>query len=160
QVRTALEPSLKEKGQERVFYEVESPLIPVLVDMEHEGIRLDAAALADFAVQLSKEMDQQEKDLCQMAGREFNINSPKQLGEILFEVLKICEKPKKTRTGQYATDEQTLLALAPDHAIVQRLLEYRAAAKLKSTYADALPLAIRPKTGRVHTTYNQVSTAT
>ncbi len=88
------------------------------------------------------------------------LNSPRQLGEILFDVLKLGEKPKKTRTGQYATDEQTLLALAPDHDIVRRLLEYRGATKLKSTYADALPAAIWPKTARVHTTYNQVTTAT
>jgi DNA polymerase I len=160
QLRAALEPRLKEKHQERVFYDIETPLLPVLVDMEYEGIQVDAAALAEFGAQLSKEMDQAERSLCQMAGREFNVNSPRQLGEVLFEVLKISENPKKTRTGQYATDEQTLLALAPDHEIVRRLLEYRGAAKLKSTYADALPAAIWPRTGRVHTTYNQVMTST
>ena len=132
------------KRQERVFYEIEAPLIPVLVDMEHEGIRVDAAALAEFAAQLGKEMVMLEKTIHQLAGREFNVNSPRQLGEVLFEELKIADAPKKTRTGQYATDEQTLLALASDHEIVQRLLEYRAAAKLKSTYADALPAAIWP----------------
>ena len=160
QLRAVLEPMLKSASQERVFYEIESPLIPVLVDMEHEGIRVDSAALADFSAELSKEMDQSEKTLRQMAGREFNVNSAKQLGEVLFDVLKISEAPKKTRTGQYATDEQTLSALAAEHEIVRRLLEYRAAAKLKSTYADALPAAIWPATGRVHTTYNQVATAT
>ena len=160
QLRAALEPLLKQKQQERVFYEIESPLIPVLVDMEHEGIRVESAALNDFAAMLSKEMSQQEKTICQMAGKEFNVNSPRQLGEVLFEGLKICEKPKKTKTGQYATDEQTLTSLAPDHEIVRRLLEYRAAAKLKSTYADALPAAIWPKTKRIHTTYNQAATAT
>lgn len=160
QLRAVLEPLLKERGAERVFYEIESPLIPVLVKMEHEGIKVDSAALADFAAQLEKEMDEQQKSICGMAGREFNLNSPRQLGEIFFEVLKICEAPKKTKTGQYATDEQTLLALAPDHEIVRRLLEYRGASKLKSTYADALPTAIWPKTGRIHTTYNQVATAT
>ena len=160
QLRAVLEPLLRQKSQERVFYEIEAPLIPVLVDMEHEGIKVDSAALAEFAAQLAKEMDLSEKTICRMAGRDFNLNSPRQLGEILFEVLKIAEAPKKTRTGQYATDEQTLMALAPDHEIVRRLLEYRAAAKLKSTYADALPAAIWPKTGRVHTTYNQVMTAT
>jgi DNA polymerase-1 len=128
--------------------------------MEREGIRVEAAALNDFAAQLAKEMDQQEKTIWRLGGREFNVSSPRQLGEILFEVLKISDAPKKTRTGQYATDEQTLLTLAPDHEIVQRLLEHRAASKLKSTYADALPTAIRPETGRVHTTYNQVVTAT
>jgi DNA polymerase-1 len=160
QLRSALEPLLKEKGQERVFYEIESPLIPVLVQMEYEGIKVEAGVLAEFAAQLSKEMDLQEKTICKLAGTPFNLNSPRQLGQILFEILKICERPKKTRTGQYATDEQTLATLAPDSEIVQRLLEYRIATKLKSTYADALPTAIWPKTGRVHTTYNQVMTTT
>jgi DNA polymerase-1 len=160
QLRAALEPLLKEKGQERVFYEVESPLIPVLVDMEFEGIKVDAAALADFATQLSKEMDESEKAVYRLAGTTFNLNSPRQLGQVLFDLLKIGDAPKKTKTGQYSTDEQTLAALAADHEIVQRLLEYRTASKLKSTYADALPEAIWPKTGRVHTTYNQVMTTT
>ena len=160
QARAALEPLLKERGQEKVFYQIESPLIPVLVDMEFEGIRVDAAALADFAAQLSKEIDEQERTICRLAGTTFNLNSPRQLGQILFDVMKICAPPKKTKTGQYATDEQTLAALAPDHEIVRRLLEHRAATKLKSTYADTLPAAIWPKTGRVHTTYNQVMTAT
>ncbi len=160
QLRAALEPLLKEKDQQRVFYDIEAPLIPVLVDMEFEGIKVDAAALADFAAQLSKEMDMLEKTIHRMAGTTFNLNSPRQLGQILFEVLKISDAPKKTRTGQYATDEQTLAALAPDYEIVQRLLEHREAAKLKSTYAEALPAAIWPKTGRVHTTFNQVMTTT
>ncbi len=160
QLRPDLERLLKEKRQERVFYDVESPLIPVLVGMEYEGIRVDAAALGEFAAQLSKEIDQLEKTIFRLAGTTFNLNSPKQLGQILFDVFKISDAPKKTRTGQYVTDEQTLLALAPDHEIVQRLLEYRTASKLKSTYADALPTAIWPKTGRVHTTYNQVATST
>jgi DNA polymerase I len=160
QLRAALEPLLKEKGQERVFYEVESPLIPVLVDMEFEGIKVDAAALAEFATKLSKAMDESEKAVYRLAGTTFNLNSPRQLGQMLFDILKIGDAPKKTKTGQYATDEQTLAALAADHEIVQRLLEYRTASKLKSTYADALPEAIWPKTGRVHTTYNQVMTTT
>ena len=160
QLRTALEPLLKQKGQERVFYEIESPLVSVLVDMEHEGIRVDSAALAEFAAQLAKEMSEAEKSIHQLAGREFNVNSPRQLGEILFDVLKISGGAKKTKTGQYATDEQTLLTLAPEHEIVRRLLEHRAATKLKSTYADALPVTIWPPTGRIHTTYNQVATAT
>jgi DNA polymerase-1 len=160
QLRGALEPLLKEKGQERVFYEVESPLIPVLVDMEFEGIKVDASALAEFAAQLSKEIEEAEKTLYRLAGTTFNLNSPRQLGQILFDILKISTGAKKTRTGQYATDEQTLATLASDHEIVQRLLEYRTASKLKSTYADALPLAIWPPTGRVHTTFNQVMTTT
>ncbi len=160
QLRAALEPMLKEKGQERVFYEIESPLVPALVEMEFEGIKVDAVALAEFASQLAKEMDGLEKRICQAAGRVFNINSPKQLGEVLFDVLKICEAPKKTKSGQYATDEQTLLMLAPEHEVVRWLLEYRTASKLKSTYADALPLSIWPRTGRVHTTFHQVATST
>jgi DNA polymerase-1 len=160
QLRGKLEPLLKEKGQERVFYEIEAPLTPVLADMEFEGIRVDRAALEDYALQLAKEMATLEKEIYLLAGTEFNLNSPKQLGELLFDILKIGDKPRKTRTGQYATDEQTLLALAPDHAIVQKLLDYRAATKLKSTYADALPGTIWPATGRVHTTFNQVVTAT
>jgi DNA polymerase-1 len=160
QLRHILEPLLEEKGQHRVFYEIESPLIPFLVEMEFEGIRVDAAALADFAAQLAKEIDQLEKTICRLAGTTFNLNSPRQLGQILFDVMKICAPRKKTKTGQYSTDEQTLAMLAPDHEIVQRLLEHRGATKLKSTYADTLPASIWPKTGRVHTTYNQVMTAT
>src|ERR1051326_8840396 len=160
QLRAAVEPLLKERGQERVFYEIEAPLIPVLADMELEGIKLDAAALKEFSDQLAKQISDLEKTICKLAGTTFNLNSPRQLGQILFDVLKICEKPKKTRTGQYVTDEQTLATLAPDHEIVQRLLEHRTATKLKSTYTDALPTTISRKTGRVHTTYNQVITAT
>ncbi len=159
QLREKLEPMLKEKGQEKVFYEIESPLLPVLVDMESEGVRLDAGALAEFSQQLGKEIAGQEGTIYQLAGTKFNLNSPKQLGQILFDVLKL-PAPKKTRTGQYATNEQTLMDLAADHEIVRRLLEYRAASKLKSTYTDTLPTTIWPKTGRVHTTYNQVLTAT
>jgi len=160
QLKAVLEPLLVEKGQERVFYEIEAPLVPVLVDMEYEGIKIDAAALNDFSAKLSKEMENLEGTICKMAGKQFNVNSGRQLGEVLFDILKICENPKKTRTGQYATDEQTLIALAPDHEIVRLLLEYRTAAKLKSTYADTLPTSIFPKTGRVHTTYYQTATST
>jgi DNA polymerase-1 len=160
QLRAALEPLLKSKQQEKVFYEIEAPLLPVLVEMEYEGVKVDSVALADFSAQLSREMADLEKTICQMANKEFNINSPRQLGEVLFDILKICENPKKTKTGQYATDEQTLMALAPEHEIVQKLLEYRTASKLKSTYADTLPGAIFAKTGRVHTTYQQTATST
>ena len=160
QLRSILQPLLKDKGQDRLFYEIESPLIPVLVDMEHEGIRVDSKILAEFAGELFREMGAAEKAIWRLAGREFNVNSPRQLGEILFDELKVAAAPKKTKTGQYSTDEQTLLALAPESEIVQRLLEFRTAAKLKSTYADALPAAIWPATGRVHTTYNPVATTT
>ncbi|HEX3798523.1 MAG TPA: DNA polymerase I [Verrucomicrobiae bacterium] len=159
QLREKLEPLLKEKGQEKVFYEIEAPLIPVLVDMEFEGVRVDAIALAEFATQLAKEMSDHEATIYVLAGTKFNLNSPKQLGQILFDVLKL-PAPKKTKTGQYATNEQTLLSLASEHEVVKRLLDYRGATKLKSTYADALPTSIWEKTGRVHTTYNQMVTAT
>jgi DNA polymerase-1 len=160
QLRAKLEPLLIEKGQERVFYEIESPLIPALVDMEVEGVRVDAPALGEFATQLAKEMLEYEGTIYRLAGTKFNLNSPRQLGEILFDVLKIAEAPKKTKTGQYSTNEQTLIELAADHEIVRQLLDYRTASKLKSTYADTLPGAIWPKSGRVHTTYNQTATAT
>ncbi len=159
-LREKIEPMLRRKGQENVFYEIESPLVPVLVEMEFEGIKLDAKSLEEFAAQLSKEISGHEHEISKLAGTEFNLNSPKQLGQILFDVLKISDAPKRTKTGQYVTDEQTLSELAGDHEIVRRLLEYRTASKLKSTYADALPAAIFPKTGRVHTTYFQVATAT
>ncbi|HWQ91490.1 MAG TPA: DNA polymerase, partial [Clostridia bacterium] len=160
QLHAVLQPMIQERGQKQVFHDIEAPLVPVLVDMEYEGIKVDSVTLADFAAQLSKELGHLETTICHAAGTTFNLNSPKQLGQILFEVMKICEAPKKTRTGQYATDEQTLLNLASDHEIVRQLLDYRAASKLKSTYADALPLAIWPATGRIHTTYNQVMTST
>ncbi|MGO8677823.1 MAG: DNA polymerase I [Limisphaerales bacterium] len=160
QLRDVLEPLLKGKGQERVFYDIESPLIPVLADMEYQGIKVEAPALADFAAQLAKEIDEQERTIWRLAGTTFNLNSPRQLGQILFDIMKVCPPPRKTKTGQYATDEQTLALLAPDHEIVRRLLEYRTASKLKSTYADALPAAIWPPTNRVHTTFNQVVTTT
>jgi DNA polymerase-1 len=160
QLRAILEPLLQEKEQERVYYEIEAPLLPVLVDMEFAGIKVNGAALAEFAQQLGKDMAAAERDIYRLAGREFNLNSPKQLGEIFFDVLKIAEKPKKTKTGQYATDEQTLLALGSEHEIVRRLLEYREMSKLKSTYVDTLPTSIWPKTGRIHTTYHQAATST
>ena len=160
QLRAVLEPRLKTKDQVRVYHGIEAPLLPVLVEMEWAGIRLDGAALKEFAQQLAKQIDAEEKEICRLAGREFNINSGRQLGEVLFEAMKICEKPRKTKTGQYSTDERTLAELAPDHEIVRRLLEYRGMTKLKSTYVDALPTAIWPKTGRVHTTFQQTATST
>jgi DNA polymerase I len=160
QLHSRLEPSLKEKGQEQVYYEVEAPLLPVLVDMEFEGIRIDAAALGEFALLLGKQIEAEEREICRLAGREFNLNSARQLGEVLFDAMKICANPKKTKTGQYSTDERTLLELAPDHEIVRRLLEYRSMTKLKSTYVDALPTAVFPRTNRVHTTFQQTATTT
>src|SRR5258708_22345410 len=122
-----MEPLLKDKGQERVFYEIEAPLIPALVKMEHEGIKVDAAALAEFAGQLAKEIDQLERKIHQLAGAPFNLNSGRQVGQVLFDQLKLAGAPRKTRTGQYSTDEQTLAALAPDHEIGMLLLGYNTA---------------------------------
>ena len=160
QLRAKLEPLLKERGLEKVFYEIESPLLPVIMDMEAEGIRIDSAALAEFSRKLEKQMVVLEARIHQLAGEPFNLNSPKQLGTILYEKLKLVENPKKTRTGQYSTDEDVLQLLAAEHEIIRLLLEYRSLTKLKSTYADALPQAISPRTGRVHTTFQQAATAT
>jgi DNA polymerase I len=160
QLHEKLKPLLKEHGQEKVFYEVEAPLIPVLVAMEREGVRIDAPALAEFSGELAEQIATYQKEVFELAGQEFNLASPKQLGEVLFDKLKLVDKPKKTKTGQYTTNEQTLIQLAPKHGIVQRILDFRQASKLKSTYADSLPNTIWSRTGRVHTTYNQAVTAT
>ncbi len=140
--------------------ECENPLVHVLVDMEAEGIRIDRTALEDYSVRLGDEIATLEKSIYAVAGVEFNIASPKQLGEILFDRLKVEARPKKTRTGQYATNEQVLTRLAHEHELAALVLEYRACQKLKSTYVDTLPDAIRAETGRVHTTFSQAVTAT
>jgi len=155
-----LKPMLKERGQERVFYEIETPLLPVLAEMEYNGINLDVPALAAYSEELSEKIKGLEDAVYTMAGMEFNLNSPKQLGEVLFDVLKLAEKPKKTKTGQYKTNEEVLVELAPRHEIVQKMLDYRTLTKLKSTYVDALPKEVFPQTGRVHTTYRQAITTT
>ena len=151
---------LDESGQAKVFYEIETPLLPVLVAMEREGILMSEATLAETGKSLEGHIEALRDSINAEAGREFNLNSPKQLGEILFDELKLVEKPKKTKTGQYATNEQVLSSLAPKHPIVANILEYRQLTKLKSTYIDALPHAIDPVSGRVHTNYGQVQTST
>ncbi len=151
---------LEESGQHKVFYEIETPLLPVLVAMEREGILLNEATLKEIGRSMDDQIFQLSDSIHKTAGREFNLNSPKQLGEVLFDELKLVEKPRKTRTGQYATNEQVLTALAPKHTIVAEILEYRQLTKLKSTYVDALPQAIDPKSGRVHTHYGQTQTTT
>ncbi|MDB5177479.1 MAG: polymerase [Candidatus Saccharibacteria bacterium] len=160
QLKPLLEPKLHALEQDRVFYEIESPLIPVLAGMEAAGIRLDPAVLSVIGQRLEKEIADLELSVYDKAGTRFNLNSPKQLGEVLFDRLKLIEKPKKTKTGQYMTGEDILAELALTHPVAGELLAYREASKLKSTYVDALPLAIAPRTGRVHTTFHQVSTAT
>jgi len=151
---------LEEVGQAKVFYEIETPLLPVLVAMEREGIRMCEQTLQDIGFGMQDHIVKLQACVYEAAGREFNLNSPKQLGEVLFDELQLIDKPKKTRTGQYATNEQVLATLAPKHPIVADLLEYRQLSKLRSTYIEALPHSIDPKSGRVHTHYGQVQTAT
>ncbi len=155
-----LRPMLKERGQERVFYEIETPLMPVLADMEHVGINLDVPAMEAYSEELAGKIAGLEKSIHALAGMEFNLNSPKQLGEVLFDVLKLVEKPKKTKTGQYKTDEEILSELAPKHEIVRQMLDYRTLTKLKGTYVDALPREVFPGSGRIHTTFRQAVTTT
>ena len=160
QVWRAIQPEIEERGVSQVCYEVECPLIPVLVDMEFEGIRLDTDALADFSKRLEDDITILRESIYSQAGREFNIDSPKQLGIVLFDDLRIEEKPKKTATGQYSTREAELLRLAHRHSIVKEVLDYRSAAKLKSVYVDQLPNHVNPETGRLHTHYSQTWTST
>ncbi len=160
QLKKILEKELKKNELEKLFYEIEMPLMRVLAIMELNGVRIDAEALQQSSVILSKEMKKIEQEIFDMAGLEFNVSSPKQVGEILFDRLKIDEKMKKTKTGQYSTSEEILEKLRSKHPIVGKILEYRGIKKLLSTYIDALPELINPKTNRVHTSYNQTVTST
>jgi len=160
QLAGRLGPALESHGQRRVFYEIESPLLPVLVAVEHEGITLDPDILAQSGRQLQTRLDELSASIKKQAGADFNLNSPRQLGEVLFNKMKLVDKPKKTRTGQFRTDEQTLAALAPHHPIVADILTYREAAKLKSTYIDALPGHVAPHDQRIHTHFHQLVAAT
>jgi DNA polymerase-1 len=155
-----LDPILLSNGLKKLVEEVENPLIPVLTDMEFEGVRIDTGSLAELSVTLEQESKEIEKRVYELAGVRFNLASPKQLGEVLFEKLKLDPKAKKTKTGQYATGEEILSKLADEHEIAEAILEYRQMVKLKSTYVDALPTMINSKTGRIHTTYNQFVAAT
>jgi DNA polymerase-1 len=153
-------PELEGLNLTKVLSEIESPLIPVLVAMEAEGITLDQSVLDDVGKQLTETIATLTTEIEAAAGRPFNLNSPKQLGEILFGEMELVEKPKKTKTGQFKTDEQTLSSLAPKHPIVTAILKYREATKLKSTYVDALPQHRAPHTGRIHTHLHQLLTST
>lgn len=153
-------PMLEPGGQARVFHEIESPLLPVLVRMETCGVKIDVQALREFGVELDQKAQSLQRKIHEDAGTAFNLNSPKQLGEILFERLRLLEKPKKTATGQYQTNEQVLQSLIGVHPIVQDILDYREVTKLKSTYVDALPAAVSRATGRVHTSFMQVLAGT
>ena len=160
QVCNILRPDIEKRGVSQVCYEIECPLVPVLVDMEFEGIRLDADALHKYSGVLDQEIVELREKIFIASGREFNIDSPKQLGVILFDELKLVDNPRKTATGQYSTREAELLRLAPSHQIVADVLDYRNAVKLKSVYVDQLPNSINGDTGKLHTHYSQTWTAT
>jgi DNA polymerase-1 len=160
QLKEHFQNELGEANIQKLFDDIEVPLLRVLADMELEGINLDSAFLNSLSGDLEADIKSLETKIYEVAGEEFNIASPKQLGIILFEKLKLVDKPKKTKTGQYATSEDILSYLAKDHAIIQHILEYRGLAKLKSTYVDALPTQVEPTTQRVHTDYMQTVAAT
>ncbi|QFZ54287.1 DNA polymerase I [Oceanihabitans sp. IOP_32] len=160
QLKEHFEKELGEANTQKLFDEIEIPLLRVLAAMELEGINLDTEFLNSLSEDLNNDIATLEKQIYEVAGEAFNIASPKQLGIILFEKLKLVDNPKKTKTGQYATGEDILSFLAKDHAIIRDILEYRGLAKLKSTYVDALPLQVEPSTGRVHTEYMQAVAAT
>jgi DNA polymerase-1 len=160
QLKQTFYPQLAAKAVEKVFYEVENPLVRVLTDMEFEGIRVDMEFLREYSKELEREARLAEERVYSQAGETFNLASPKQLGEVLFEKMKLDPKAKKTKTGQYATGEDVLLKLAVKHQIVDDILAFRELTKLKSTYVDALPLMINRKTGRVHTSYAQAVAVT
>lgn len=163
QLKNILEPELKKEDFTHLYKKIECPLISVLADMEYNGVKIDKQNLAEYSKELGYEMLQLEGEIVNLAGvgRDFNLNSPKQLGELLFDHLKLNPKAKKTRkSGQYSTSEDILLKLAHKHEIVKKILDYRSLQKLKSTYVDALPLLINSDTGRIHTTFQQAVTAT
>jgi len=160
QLRHVFEPMLKTSGAQQLADEIEMPLIQALASMETEGVSIDIEALREFSGTLQTEILKEETEIFELAGERFNIASPKQLGVILFEKLRISDNPKTTQTKQYSTSEDVLLKLQHKHPIIDRILEYRSLTKLKSTYVDSLPLMVNPRTRRVHTSYNQAVTST
>lgn len=160
QLKEVFEPMLKESGTMDLFTMIEMPLVPVLVSMEAEGIKLETTALKEFSSELQEGISRLDAEIKELAGVEFNIASPKQLGEVLFEKLKVTDKPKLTKTRQYSTGEDVLLRLAEKHPIINKILDYRSLTKLKSTYVDALPKLINQRDRRIHTSYNQAVAAT
>ena len=159
-LKKILEKEIVEKNLEKLFYEIEMPLVPVLAAMERNGVRIDSGALRQSSEILTKDLIELEKEIQQMVGYEFNVSSPAQVGEALFDRLHLDNKAKKTRTGQYSTQEDVLEKLRSKHPVVGKILDYRGLKKLLSTYIDALPALINPKTGHVHTSFNQTVTAT
>ena len=160
QLKNVLEPKLKETGTEDLFWNIEMPLVPVLADMERQGVRIDTAALRETSIIFTERMNLLEQHIYAKAGETFNISSPKQVGEVLFGKLNIMEKPKRTKTGQYVTNEEVLQSLRTKHPIVADILDYRGLKKLLGTYVDALPKLINKRTGHIHTSFNQALTAT
>lgn len=160
QLRIALEPLLTETGTRALFDEIEMPLVKVLAAMEAEGVKIDSGNLNQFSEQLEKEIAEVEKEIYRLAGEEFNIASPKQLGEIIFDKMQLSDNPKQTKTKQHSTSEDVLQKLINKHPIIQQILDYRSLTKLKSTYVDTLPLLVNPRTGRIHTSYNQAVAST
>ena len=159
-LKNVLEPKLKEAGIEHLFYEIEMPLVRVLAEMEMNGVLIDTDSLKETSELFTSRLKELERRIYELAGEEFNIASPKQVGDILFGKLQIIEKPKKTKTGQYVTNEETLQTLRTKHEIVEKILEHRGLKKLMGTYVDALPKLINPRTGHIHTSFNQTITAT
>jgi len=160
QLKNCFAPLLNKKGVNKVFEEVENPLVRVLVDMEYEGVKVDTTFLNEYSKVLEEDAKKAEESVFQQAGVRFNLASPKQLGEVLFDVLKLDPKAKKTKTGQYATGEDVLSKMAAKHKIVDDILNFRELTKLKSTYVDAIPELINPRTGRIHTSYAQAVAVT
>ena len=160
QLKNVLEPRLKEINAESLFWDIEMPLVPVLAEMELNGVRIDTNTLKETSEIFKKRMKEYEERIYTEAGEQFNISSPKQVGEILFDKLNVTDKPKRTRTGQYVTSEEVLQQLKQKAPIVQDILSFRAMKKLLSTYVDALPKLINPHTGHIHTSFNQAQTAT
>ncbi|MBE0646522.1 MAG: DNA polymerase I [Bacteroidales bacterium] len=160
QLKEVFEPMLTETGTRKLFDEIEVPLIPVLASMEAEGVKIDSKALENYSLELTHEIQKVEQEIYSDAGVEFNISSPKQLGEVLFDRLVIVEKPKKTKTKQYSTGEDILSKLVSKHPIISKILDYRSLTKLTSTYVDVLPTLVNPRDGRIHTSYNQAVAAT
>ena len=160
QLKNKLEQELKKYDCEKLFYEIEMPLMPVLAEMEMNGVRLDTESLAQTSKELTERMNDIEHEIYELAGHSFNISSPRQVGDVLFGELKIVEKPKKTKTGQYVTSEEVLQQLHAKHPIVGKILDFRGLKKLLSTYVDNLPTLINRRTGHIHTSFNQCITAT
>ena len=159
-LKNVLAEEMEKQHCAQLFYDIEMPLVPVLVNMETNGVRIDTEALQQTSREFGTRLKEIEEDIYRLAGETFNIASPKQVGEVLFDHLKIADKPKKTKTGQYVTSEEVLESLRTKHPVVGRILEHRGLKKLLGTYVDALPQLINPQTGRIHTSFNQAVTAT